>query len=252
MEQLPVSIVLLYFHRDPSQMPDNYDPNMMKDCVDSIVANTTNYELIAIDNGSTVNEDWIKEYAHKYHRFEKNEGISNGWNKGISLATHNNIVILGDDTLVPPDWIPEMLKAMAMPDAGAATVHVQGMPYGEGITETWKWFPGACFMLTKQTIKKVGYFDWQLFNPCNWEDASMWVRIMAHGLKLYTNYSVTVQHRMGATLHVNDLSSPFEKLRQVFIKRHGFDCQPYLYGDKDIREVLHFVNKSWVPLNDKI
>lgn len=252
MEQLPVSIVILFFHRDPSKMPDNYDPNMMRDLVDSIEANTTNYELIAIDNGSTVNEDWIKDHAHKYHRFEKNEGISNGWNKGIQLATNEHVIILGDDTIVPPNWIEEMMKAINMPDAGAATVHVEGMPYGEGITETWKWFPGACFMLTKTVVEKVGYFDWDLFYPCNWEDASMWTRIMAHGLKLYTNYAVTVQHRMGATLHVNDLSDHFERLRQVFIKHHGFDCQPYLYGDGDIREVLHLANKRITPINSMV
>jgi GT2 family glycosyltransferase len=253
MEHKPVSIIILYYHRDPKLMPDNYDPYMMQDLVESIELNTSNYELITVDNGSTIDEyDWLKGHVHKHHRFEKNEGISNGWNKGLSLATHENMIILGDDTIVPPNWVEEMLKAIEMPDAGAATVHVEGMPYGEGIKETWKWFPGACFMLTKKTIEKVGYFDWNLFYPCNWEDASMWCRIMGNGLKLYTNYAVTVRHRMGATLHVDDLSSPFEKLRQVFIKRHGFDCQPYLYGDKDIREVLHLVNKDWVPLNDKV
>lgn len=247
-----VSIVILFYHRDPSKMPDNYDPNMMRDLVDSIEANTTNYELIAIDNGSTVNEDWIKEHAHKYHRFEKNEGISNGWNKGISLATNERIIILGDDTIVPPNWVEEMNKAMDMPDAGAATVHVEGMPYGEGITETWKWFPGACFMLSKKTIEKVGYFDWRTYFPCNYEDADMWARIMAHGMKLYTNYAVTVQHRMGATLHVKDLSDPFEEMGRRFLKKHGFNGQYYLYQDGDIREVLNKVDKTVVPINTMI
>lgn len=251
MENIPVSIVILFYHRDPSLMPENYSPYMMQDLVESIEANTTNYELIFIDNGSTVNEDWVKSKG-KYHRFEKNEGISNGWNKGISLASHEHIVILGDDTIVPPNWKEEMLKAINMPDAGVATVHVEGMPYGEGIQETWRWFPGACFMLTKKTVEKVGYFDWDLFYPCNWEDASYWCRVMAHGLKLYTNYLVTVQHRMGATLHVKDLSEPYEKLRQVFIKHHGFDCQPYLYGNEDIKEKLHLVNKRITPINDII
>src|SRR4030042_1886322 len=231
MVTTPVSIVVLYYHRDPSLMPDNYDPEMMGDLVKSIVNNTYNYEIIAVDNGSTVNEDWIKKYAQKYHRFEKNEGISNGWNKGIELATHDHIIILGDDTIVAPNWVEEMLKAMDMPDAGAATVHVEGMPYGEGIKETWNWFPGACFMLTKETVEKVGYFDWKTFFPCNFEDADMWVRIMAYGMKLYTNYAVTGQHRMGATLHVKELSEPYERLHQAFIKKHGFDVQPYLYGN---------------------
>ena len=248
MAKVHVSIVILFYHRDPALMPNNYDPNMMRDLVDSIIENTDNYELIFIDNGSTVDESWVKDYG-TYHRFEKNEGISNGWNKGISLASNEHIIILGDDTIVSPNWVEEMLKAISMPDAGVATVHVEGMPYGEGIRESWRWFPGACFMLSKKTLEKVGYFDWKTFYPCNWEDADYWVRVMAHGLKLYTNYAVTVQHRMGATLHVDDLSGPFEKLRQAFIKKHGFDCQPYLYGSKDIKPLLSKVNKTKVPLN---
>jgi hypothetical protein len=55
---------------------------------------------------------------------------------------------------------------------------------------------------------------------------------------------------MGATLHVHDLSSPFEKLREKFIKKHGFDAQPYMYGDKDIREMLGKVNKEKVELSE--
>jgi len=243
-----VSIIVLFYHRDPSLMPDNYDPNMMRDLVDSIETNTDNYELIAVNNGSTTNEDWIKEHAHKYHRFKKNEGISNGWNKGISLATHEHVIILGDDTIVPPNWVEEMLKAMDMPDAGMATVHVEGMPYGEGIQEVVP-FPGACFMITKKTVEKVGYFDWKTFYPCNGEDVDYQARVLAHGLKLYTNYAVTVQHRMGATLHVPDLSDPFDKLMQKFRDKHKFDCQDYFYRGKDIREVLHLVDKTKIPLN---
>lgn len=246
-----VSIVLLFYHRDPKLMPDNYDPNMMRDCVDSIVANTSNCELIAIDNGSTVNEDWIKDVAHVYHRFEKNEGISNGWNKGISLASYDNIIILGDDTIVPPNWTEEMLKAMEMPDAGLATVHVEGMPYGEGIKEALP-FPGACFMLTKNTVNKVGYFDWQTFFPCNYEDLDFQCRVMAHGLKLYTNYAVTVQHRMGATLHVKDLFEPFDEMGRRFNKKHGFNGQEYFYLGKDLKEVLHLVDKTKIPTNNMV
>jgi len=243
MAKLPVSIIVIFFNREPSKMPDNYDPDMLKDCIDSVVRNTDNFELITLDNGSETDESWIKEFSDKHIRWETNQGISNGWNKGIQEATHEHIIQLNDDTIVPPGWVEAMLEAIKQPQAGFSAPHVEGMPYGEGIKETWSWFPGACYMTTKKVIEKVGYFDWKTFFPCNWEDADMWVRVMAHGLKLYTNYAVTVQHRQGATLHVQDLSSPFEILRRKFITKHGFDCQDYLYGDKDIRKVLSSVDK---------
>jgi GT2 family glycosyltransferase len=229
-------------------MGDNYDADMMKDCVDSIIQNTDNYELIAVDNGSTTDESWIKEYSDQYIRFDKNEGISNGWNAGIAKSKHEHVIILGDDTIVPPGWVEAMLDCYKKDDCGLSCPHVQGMPYGEGIQETWRWFPGACFMLTKKLVSEIGYFDWQTFFPCNWEDCDFQIRTMAYGYKLYTNYAVTVQHRMGATLHVDDLSSPFEKLRVKFIEKHGFDAQPYMYGNEDIKTMLNRVNKRKVPL----
>jgi GT2 family glycosyltransferase len=248
MATIPVSIILLYFHRDPQKMPDNYDPDMMQDCVDSILQFTDNYELIAIDNGSTVDESWIQEYADKHHRFEKNMGISTGWNKGIELATHDKVIILGDDTVVSPGWVEAMLECFENNDCGAACPQVEGIPVRDTLQVVDRWFPGACFMLSKHIVEEVGYFDWQTFFPCNWEDADYWVRLMAYGYKLYTNPKSFVQHRMGATLHVDDLSTPFEKLRVKFVEKHKFDVQPYMYGDGDIHEVLHKVNKFKVPL----
>lgn len=248
MAEIPTSIVILFYHRDGKLMPANYDPNMMRDLVESIEANTDNYELIFIDNGSTIDESWVKQHG-KYLRFNKNEGISNGWNKGIELASHEHVIILGDDTVVPPFWVEEVLKGIKMPNAGAATVHVEGMPYGEGMQETWKWFPGACFMTTKSVLNTVGYFDWRTYFPCNFEDCDMWVRMLAHGYKLYTNYAVTVQHRMGATLHVEDLSGHHDRLKQAFIDKHKFDGQKYMYMDGDVKEVLRLVDKTKIPIN---
>lgn len=248
MAKTPVSIVILFFHRDPSKMPDNYDDGMMADCVDSIVRHTDNYELIAVDNGSTTDESWIKQHADKYIRFEENKGISNGWNAGIEAATNDKVIILGDDTIVNDGWVEAMLECFEKEDCGVAYPQVEGMPYRDTLTEAWNWVPGACFMLSKKIIDKVGYFDWQTFFPCNFEDTDMWVRIMAHGYKLYVNPKAYVQHRMGATLHVDDLSGPFEKLKQAFIKKHGFDGQKYMYIDGDVREVLDKVNKRRVPI----
>lgn len=238
------SIVLLFYHRDTDKMADNYDPDMMQDCVDSIVRHTKDYELIAVDNGSTVDESWIKEHADRYIRFEENKGISNGWNAGIEAATNDKVIILGDDTLVNPGWAEAMLECFKKPDCGAACPQVEGMPYRDGLTEVYNWFPGACFMLSKKIVEKVGYFDWQTYFPCNGEDADYWSRLLAYGYKLYTNPQAFVNHRMGATLHVDDLSSPFYELMRRFKEKHGFDCQEYLYGSKDIREVLNLVNKT--------
>lgn len=107
-------------------------------------------------------------------------------------------------------------------------------------------------MIPKSTVEKVGYFDWKTYFPCNFEDCDMWVRVLAHGMKLYTNYAVTVQHRMGATLHVKDLSDPFEEMKRRFIKKHKFDGQHAMYMDGDVRECLYLVDKTKIPINNMI
>jgi GT2 family glycosyltransferase len=240
MATVPVSIILLFYHRTPDKMPDNYDPFMMNDCVDSIIRDTDNYELIAVDNGSTIDESWIKQHTDKYIRFETNKGISAGWNAGIRAATHDHIIILSDDVVVSPGWVEALLEAIQKPEAGVSGVHVEGLPLYDGIKENYKWFPGMCFMLTKKTVKKVGYFDDKTYFPCNFEDTDYWTRTLQAGLKLYVNYSVTVQHRGGATLHVDDLSRQFEELHQKYIDKHGFDPIPYFYEDKDIYDVIKY------------
>jgi len=92
MAKIPVSIVVPYYHRENKKMPDNYDSDMLKDCIDSILRNTTNYELIVVNNGSTVDESWVKQFADKYIEYDKNMGISTAWNAGIKEASNQYIV----------------------------------------------------------------------------------------------------------------------------------------------------------------
>jgi len=86
-------------------------------------------------------------------------------------------------------------------------------------------------MLPRSTIKKVGYFDEQ-FWPCNWEDVDYWTRVMKAGLKLYVNYTMTIIHREGQTLHAPDLSSYFLANKKRYINKWGFDCTKLFYGNE--------------------
>ncbi len=138
--------------------------------------------------------------------------------------------MLGDDTIVHGNWLQELQKAMDMPQAGVANVHVQHLPHGEGIVENYKWFSGACFMLTPKTLEKVGYFDENIW-PANWEDTDYWLRVYQNGLKLYTNFQITVQHKEGQTVHAKDISERFLKNKEYVVRKHGFDPTPIFYGD---------------------
>lgn len=216
------SVIMLIYHRTPELV------EMARDCLASVKKSSKDTEIIIVDNGSTVRYDWEKE-CDTYVRFEKNWGISRGWNTGLKLARGTYKVIIGDDIIVREGWLEAMQEAMRMPYAGMVNPHVQNLPQGIGIVEDYKWPSGACFMLTQKTIDKIGYFDEEIF-PCNTEDWDYWIRLLRSGLKIYKNHTMTVMHKEGQTVHSPDLSEHTASLLIRLRKKHGFDPLPVFCG----------------------
>jgi GT2 family glycosyltransferase len=224
------SVIILIYHRTPELV------EMGQNCLASVL-NTINpktTEVIVVDNGSTVKGDWS---GAKYIDLKENKGISAGWNAGIKASKGKYVVILGDDTIVHGDWLKELEKCFKEPRCGVANLHMEHLPHGIGIKEDYKWYSGACFMLSRETIKKVGLFDENIW-PCNWEDADYWLRVYKAGLKLYKNFTISIQHLEGATLHAKDLSAYFIKNKEYVVKKHGFDPTGVFYGIDSIYKRL--------------
>lgn len=217
---------------------------MARDCLASVhnSINPEETEIIICDNGSTIRYDWSKE-CDTYIRFDENKGIARGWNAILKLARGKFINILGDDTIVHGEWLQELQKAMDMPQAGVTNIYVQHLPQGIGIVENYKWFSGACFMLTNKTIEKVGYFDEEIF-PCNTEDISYWIKVYQAGLKLYVNYGHTVQHLEGQTVHSQDLSVHTKGLIERLKNQVGFDPIAVFFGGVSIYDALNIPNPN--------
>ena len=225
------SVIVLMYHRTVPLV------DMARDCIASIKDSSEDYELIIVDNGSSQRFGWYKE-CDTYIRFNRNMGISFGWNAGLKVSRGKYKVILGDDTIVTKGYLEALREAKDMPDCGVGQIHVENLPQGVGIVENYKWPTGACFMLTQDVIDKVGYFDQDTYWPCNWEDWDYWLRVYQKGFKMYRNYHTSIQHREGATLHATDLSSHFQDNKRRFIKKHGFDPTQVFCGDEDIKKYL--------------
>lgn len=217
------SVIMLIYHRTQELV------DMARNCAASVKNSSKDYEFIVVDNGSPIQTQWD---CDTYVRFDKNMGISHGWNTGLRMSRGKYKVIIGDDVIVREGWLEAMKEAMDMSDAGMVNPHVQHLPQGVGIVEDYKWPSGACFMLTQNTIDKVGYFDQDTYFPCNFEDHDYWTRILKAGLKLYKNHSMTVMHKEGSTVHAPDLSEHFARLKIAFMRKHGFDNQDVFCGDK--------------------
>lgn len=73
-----------------------------------------NYELIIVDNGSTIGDiDIVKDYPYvKLIKTGKNLGFAGGTNFGIRQAGGEYILLLNNDTVVPPHFLEPMVELM--------------------------------------------------------------------------------------------------------------------------------------------
>jgi len=224
------SVIMLIYHRTQELV------DMARDCAASVRQHSKDFEFIIVDNGSTVRHDWENE-CDTYVRLNENKGISRGWNTGLKLSRGRYITIIGDDILVREGWLEAMKEAMELPNAGVVNPHVEHLPPGTGMVENYKWPSGACFMLTQKTLNRVGYFDEEIF-PCNTEDWDYWIRVYKAGLKMYRNYSMTVRHKEGQTVHASDLSIHTQGLLERLTKKYGFNPVDVFCGDRSIYEAI--------------
>lgn len=216
---------------------------MARNCARTVRDNSDDYEFIIVDNGSTVTHDWSKE-CDTYVRLDKNWGISHGWNTGIKLARGENIVIIGDDIRATDGWLECMEKGMNMENAGMCNPRIEHLPAGVGIESSYKWPSGACFMINRNTIDKVGLFAEEDYYPANHEDWDYWTRIYEAGLKIYKNYTKTIPHLEGQTVHAEDISERNEETRKAFLEKWGFDPTPVFCGDASIYDALGIEEKD--------
>ena len=86
---------------------------LTKKFIETIRKNTdVPYELIMVDNGSTDGtRDFIKQTADKYHFFEKNTGFAHGFNKGMSLASGDYLLVTNNDTEYPANWFKPLTES---------------------------------------------------------------------------------------------------------------------------------------------
>ncbi|HYP26235.1 MAG TPA: glycosyltransferase [Blastocatellia bacterium] len=87
-------------------------------CVESVIRNTDypNYEVIVVDNDSSdQTRGYLRYIASRDPRVSiilnrKNEGFARANNQGIAHSTGERIVLLNNDTVVPPGWLTRLLR----------------------------------------------------------------------------------------------------------------------------------------------
>ena len=95
-------------------------------CAESILlgAGGAQLELVVVDNGSSDGtREYLVDLAERDSRVQVvrndvNRGFAPGVNQGLARATGDSLVILNNDTLLPPGWLGPLLAHLERPEVG--------------------------------------------------------------------------------------------------------------------------------------
>jgi GT2 family glycosyltransferase len=95
-------------------------------CLQSVLANTEGdgFELVVVDNGSSDGTPaYLARLAERDARVRvvlngTNMGFAPACNQGLGLAAGDHLVLLNNDTMVPPGWLAGLRRHLAEPRVG--------------------------------------------------------------------------------------------------------------------------------------
>jgi GT2 family glycosyltransferase/predicted SAM-dependent methyltransferase len=197
-----------------------------KACLQSIVANTGNYQIVIVDNGSKPAAIFPEHFGignNIYIRNEENLGFPVACNQAIKAATGDTIILLNNDCIVTQGWASRLLAyldtySMVGPMtnycAGLQQVtipvyqdeqelNVQAMEWFErhnDESQEVNWIIGFCMAFKKSLWEEIGPFDESLW-PCSGEEVDFCMRAKAMGHRIGIIKDVYVHHAGSQTFN---------------------------------------------------
>ncbi|MFN0123144.1 MAG: glycosyltransferase [Blastocatellia bacterium] len=97
-------------------------------CLESVIRNTAypGYEIIVVDNASADDTpDFLRAFAARHAHVSlilnaENHGFARANNQGLARATGEALLLLNNDTIVPPGWLWRLLSHLRDPRVGLA------------------------------------------------------------------------------------------------------------------------------------
>lgn len=180
--------------------------DVTKRCIEALMANTSNYELIMIDNGSNDGTpEWLESKGLKVHRNATNLGVVIARNQGLKLATSEYIVMMDNDVFVTKGWLEELFDKLGN---GNDIVGIEAWQIDHSFQACHKcvnkneridYLGGACNLYKRRVFETIGLLD-EGFSPAYYEDVDICIRATKRGFKLGWFTSPRIKHEEHATL----------------------------------------------------
>jgi GT2 family glycosyltransferase len=235
-------------------------------CLETLFAHTdgTQYEVIVIDNGSNDGTpDFLQDLASRHGEVSIisnhcNQGFARATNQGLARARGEFLVLLNDDTLVPPGWLPRLIGHLAAADIGLvgpctnrsgneAQIQTNYQTYGEFVEFARAYHaehrPQAfdirtatmfCCAMRRQVYEKIGPLDEQ-FEVGLFEDEDYAMRIHEAGLRVICAEDAFVHHfgqaSIGKLASTDEYGNLFHANRRRWEKKWRRSWTPHHHRD---------------------
>lgn len=251
----PVSIVILSYN----------SKEILQGCIESI-RNTFpkgSYELVIVDNASVDGvAEWLKAQEDIALQCNtENKGFAGGCNQGIEMAAEeNDIMLLNNDTIVPPNaifWLRMGLYERETVGAVGPLTNFAGndqqimntfdtveeyMNLAEQICtpelapyENKVWLVGFAMMIKREALNRVGGLDAR-YEWGNYEDNDYGMKLTQAGYEVLLCYNSFIYHYGSLNMSKNKEKylAYMEENRKKLAEKWGFDSTGYFHADLDL------------------
>ena len=214
-----------------------------------------NYEVIVVDNASPTDASSIKEKYPEiiYIESKKNLGFAGGNNIAVRECTGDYVLLLNNDTIVTPGFLEPMIETfLSNPKIGivspkiiffysdglvqyAGTNEISPVTCrGETVGYMQKDDPkfdhisqthlshGACMMISREVIDKVGLLDENYFML--YEEYDYCERVRQAGYEIYYAGLSSILHKQSISLGKNSpMKSYYMTRNRIYFARKNFN-----------------------------